>query len=245
MSCWARTPGPAQELDKHNSAALPKRQFSSAPKGGGRPQRGEARTICVTARQARGPTIGPSRARQRAQAITTPPRKTTPRRAVCEFTGLNSVPAPIARLIGKEGRRVRVCSDRRSHRKDIEEDRDGRDPAADPRKPASRPIKMPVPGNKAQTRGGSAENSAATGLPSVVIAWAPTGEQTPGQSERSFRGQRWRDEGRNISAPWRCRKSTVSTNGRSSASCRPRSKASSRRCGPSSSRAVNPIRPTA
>ena len=39
-------------------------------------------------------------------------------------------------------------------------------------------------------KGRIGRNGAAAELPSVVIAWAPTGEQTPGQSERSFRGQR-------------------------------------------------------
>src|ERR1700730_9431209 len=87
MSYWVRTPGPAQELDKHNSAALPKRQFRSATTGERRSQRGKARTVGVTPSPARELTNAPQRARQRAQVTTAPLRKTTRHRPAHRRSG--------------------------------------------------------------------------------------------------------------------------------------------------------------
>jgi hypothetical protein len=167
MSCWARTHGPAQELDKHNSAALPKRQFRSAATSAARSRRGKARTVGVTPRpRARRPSRGDGRDKERKQ----PQRCTAKQRDIAQR--IDGPPRRVVRLIGKEksdstpvdrpgapvrqgGRQGRHenARPRRAdrehdgiglaeahHRKDIQEGGDRDDPAADPKRPASRPI---------------------------------------------------------------------------------------------------------
>src|SRR6266446_295155 len=119
---WARTPGPAQWLAKHESAALPKRQVHSR----------SSRRTAMTARQRannRRSTATGARADQRAasgatksagsdsaatQNNATSPSASTGRPGVPRsrvrkktaagraITRLNKAPAPIARLMGKE-----------------------------------------------------------------------------------------------------------------------------------------------
>ena len=322
MSCWVRTPGPAQELDKHNSAALPKRQFRSAATGGARLRPGRGRTTCVTPRPVRAPTIARPRARQRAQATTAPLRKTTPHRPAHRRSGpacrdrrsreenidrtgwgtlttdgrLNSRSGdvPVNDVLatsmvaatgkcassrgegGAPGRESTAGShDLTSGRSTVparqavaEEDpglvvptartailgtsiaaktsrRTGTatTPPPIPSRPASRPINTlrPHPDDRRIGR----QQIVHVNSVQVVLHGRKRASKLAGQCKRAFRGFGWRDEGRNISARWRCRRSTASTSGRLAGSCRRTSRASCRRCGPSSSRAASPTRPTA
>src|SRR5260370_37639486 len=103
----------------------------------------------------------------------------------------------------------------RASEKDIQENRNRDDPATDP--PKDRPAGQlarwcPATGPKRPRI--DPEHGCYPNSPLLVIACAPMGEQTPGPSERSFRGFGWREAGRIISARWRCRRGTVSTTGR-------------------------------